>query len=103
MTFCNPKVGEGRVIEYWPELNCLDQDDPRLLEHIRTHQLQPPSKVASTMNRTYYGSEVVVAFDVLRSGTSVFRGLLGLLISVTSLRRGKEASSLKLGPQMGVR
>ena len=52
------KVGEGRVIEYWPELNCMDQDDPRLLEHIRTHQLLPPSLEASTMNNPYYGSEV---------------------------------------------
>ena len=91
------------MIEYWPELNCLDQDDPRLLEHIRTHQLQPPSMVASTMNRTFYGSEVPLVFDILRPTTSVFRGLLGLLISVTSLRRGKEASSSKLGPQTGVR
>ena len=81
------------MIEYWPELNCLDQDDSKLLEHIRTHQLRPPSMVASTMNRTFYGSEVAVVFDILRPTTSVFRGLLGLLISVTSLRRGKEASS----------
>ena len=67
------KVGSGRAIEYWPELNCLDQDDPRLLEHIRTHQLQPPSSVASTMNNPYYGSEVAFSFDILRPAL-VFRG-----------------------------
>ena len=93
------KVGSGRVIEYWPELNCLDQDDPRLLKHIRTHQLQPPPLVASTMNNPYYGAEVAFSFEILRP-TSVFRGSLGLLISVSSLRRKKEVSSSKLGRQM---
>ena len=92
-------MGSGRVIEYWPELNCLDQDDPRLLEHIRTHQLQPPSLVASTMNNLYYGSEVAFSFDILRP-TSVFRGSLELSISVTSLRRKREVFSSKQGPQM---
>ena len=33
------KMGGGQGLEYWPELNGLDQEDPRLIEHIRTHQL----------------------------------------------------------------
>ena len=56
------KMGDGQGLEYWPELNCMDQDDPRLIEHIRTHQLRPPSMEATTMNQTYYGSEVEVCF-----------------------------------------
>ena len=54
------KTGEGKGLEYWPELNCMDQDDPRLIEHIKTHQLRPPSMEATTMNQTYYGSEVEI-------------------------------------------
>ena len=63
------KMGDGPGLEYWPELNCMDQDDPRLIEHIRSHQLRPPSLEASTMNQTYYGSEVEVCFLCF---TSVF-------------------------------
>ena len=29
------KLGENSVLKYWPELNCLGQDDLKLLEHIR--------------------------------------------------------------------
>ena len=29
------KTGEGKGLEYWPELNCMEQDDPRLIEHLR--------------------------------------------------------------------
>ena len=54
------KMGDGTLLEHWPELNCLDQDNPRLIEHIKTHQLRPPSMVASTMNHTFYGSEVTL-------------------------------------------
>ena len=63
------KMGDGQGLEYWPELNCMDQDDPRLIEHIRAHQLRPPSMEATTMNQTYYGSEVVICFVCF---TSVF-------------------------------
>ena len=33
------KTGEGKGLEYWPELNCMEQDNPRLIEPIREHQL----------------------------------------------------------------
>ena len=59
------KMGDGQGLEYWPELNCMDQDDERLVEHIRTHQLRPPSMEATTMNQTYYGSEVEECFAEL--------------------------------------
>ena len=29
------KTGEGKGLEYWPELNCMEQDDCRLIEHLR--------------------------------------------------------------------
>merc|ERR1712038_1158876 len=45
------KMGDGPGLEYWPELNCMNQEDQRLIEHIRTHQLRPPSMEATTMNQ----------------------------------------------------
>ena len=35
------KMGDGPGLEYWPELNCMNQDDPRLIEHIRPTSFDP--------------------------------------------------------------
>ena len=90
------KMGDGQGLEYWPELNCMDQDDPRLIEHIRTHQLRPPSMEATTMNQTYYGSEVEVCFADPQVSPQLFRESLELWTNVTSLREGRVAFILKL-------
>ena len=94
------KMGDGQGLEYWPELNCLDQDDQRLIEHIRTHQLRPPSMEATTMNQIYYGSEVEICLADPQVSLQFFRGSLELWTNVTSLREGREAFTLKLELQM---